>query len=199
MCSLSRLPSICSPGKVSPPPLISLLCPCFFPLAPSLNSSVIYSKSLRVGYSESCCVCDLSFLHTHLLWSSLHWVNDCMCMRSCREYMYVCLFSLYCIISPHLFGCRCLGTRRPQHRMSVSWTSWVTPSLKSTTKSLRYVLYCYWWPNMHMCSHRKAKTNDSVKTLWMLLSLCKKKRKEKLDKLQSTFLQRLDSQINNTY
>lgn len=151
----------------SPSPLISLICPCSHPPHPHFLLCFLYlfsplfapvwfaPKASGWDIVTGVMVCDLSFLHSYsslLILLSTEWLT--VSRRVCREWVsvrecvYFCLIILYDLL--HLFGCRCLGTHPPLPRVWVSWISWVTPSLKSITKSQRYAVYSHKHTNMPM-------------------------------------------------
>lgn len=174
--SLSRKSVFCSHTAVFVPALlISLIHPCVFvssrPPLPSLSalssicSSVICSKGLGVGYSEGRYGVWPQFSSQLLIYShpALHCVWECA-----GSVCTVCVCLLLIILDdlPHLFLCRCLGTRRPQQRVWVSWISWVTLSQKRTTERRRYVLYSHKHTNMCVCCKQRQKQITGVEKIF---------------------------------
>ena len=121
----------------------------FFPSSPTLLTIYLFSRLFAPEWFPSrasgwniawgVMVCDLRFLHSYL--STLILLSTEWAMYVCNSMSESVYVRHYTVWPPHLFGCRCLETHQLQKGMWVSWISWVTPYLKSTTKNQRYILH----------------------------------------------------------
>lgn len=140
---------------------VFLICPCIFlffhrPLlcylslfSPSLCSSVICSKGLRVGYSDGCYGVWPQFSTQFLIMLSTEWVTVCV-------WDYMRLLSLYCMTSPICLDVGVWGHTDPSGECEFpGYPEWPHPWKALQGDRGTYCTVTSTQPCM--CSHRKAK------------------------------------------